>query len=238
MKSYTLLIIIGLSITITFASGCPRKSRNYVKPISDCFSDKDCPPGAKCMNNICIKSYDTGKDKPSVQKHIDFKEFYSSYRLPEGEKNLVIFMKGKNGNPKFRVIMGNIESELRKYKNISVISQDDIASFLNIQTQKMKINADGNMNNKQIGQILSNYNTNIYTEVDINILEGNIVVALKMLDFRDKQVISSARKTYISQVNLESNIDLLIRKLFSNHKSQSDDEEADSAVNDNAEDEG
>ena len=142
------------------------------------------------------------------------RQFYLSYELPKGEHTLVVFLKDNREKPKYRAILGSIDAELRKYKKIRIVSMEDIYSFLGIQTQKMKIEGEGGFNNQQIQQILSNYNTTIYMEIDINIYESNIDVALKMLDFEEKKVISSMRKTYISQVNLESNIDLLVRELM------------------------
>ena len=204
-----LICFFLLAVTV----GC-RSQRNYVKPISDCFSDNDCPPGARCLNNICIQSYQKEQNNAEAQKHEDFNNFYLSYALPKGEDTLVVFLKDNRDKPKYRSILGSIDLELRKYKKIRIVSMEDIYTLLGIQTQKMKIESDGRFNNEQIQQILENYNTTIYMEIDINIYEGNIDVSLKMLDFKEKKVISSMRKTYISQVNLESNIDLLVRELF------------------------
>ncbi|MFH2067818.1 MAG: hypothetical protein ABIK15_21620 [Pseudomonadota bacterium] len=218
---YRIALLIGLSIMIVFSTGC-RQGRNYVKPISDCFSDHDCPPGARCLNNICIQSYQKQEDEDKNQKHVDFSRFYLSYELPKGEHTLVVFLKDNREKPKYRAIMGSIDAELRKYQKIRIVSMEDIYSFLGIQTQKMKIDGEGGFNDQQIRQILSNYNTSIYMEIDINIYEGNIDVTLKMLDFEEKKVVSSARKTYISQVNLESNIDLLVRELLAKTEIRSD----------------
>lgn len=209
---FRILLLISLSIIVVSFAGC-RQQRNYVKPISDCFSDQDCPPGARCLNNICIQSYQK-QEEDKAQKHVDFSQFYLSYALPKGEQTLVVFLKDNREKPKYRAILGSIDAELRKYKKIRIVSMEDIYSFLGIQTQKMKIEGEGGFNNQQIQQILSNYNTTIYMEIDINIYESNIDVTLKMLDFDEKKVISSMRKTYISQVNLESNIDLLVRELM------------------------
>ena len=140
--------------------------------------------------------------------------FICPMNFPKGEHTLVVFLKDNREKPKYRAILGSIDAELRKYKKIRIVSMEDIYSFLGIQTQKMKIEGEGGFNNQQIQQILSNYNTTIYMEIDINIYESNIDVTLKMLDFEEKKVISSMRKTYISQVNLESNIDLLVRELM------------------------
>ena len=213
MKS-RILFLISFSIVLTVVIGCGRQQRNYVKPISDCFSNKDCPPGSRCLNNICIKSYQKPGNESKKQKHENFNQFYLSFELPKEEHTLVVFLKNNREKPKYRAILGSIDSELRKYKKISIVSMEDIYSFLGIQTQKMKINGDGGFNNKQIQEILSNYNTSIYMEVDINMFESKIDVNLKLLDFNEKMVVSSKRKTYISQVNLESNIDLLVRELL------------------------
>ena len=179
-----------------FFLGC-RQGRNYVKPISDCFSDDDCPPGARCLNNICIQSYQKQEDDGAVQKHVDFTQFYLSYELPKGEHTLVVFLKDNREKPKYRAILGSIDSELRKYKKIRIVSMEDIYSFLGIQTQKMKIEGEGGFNNQQIQQILSNYNTTIYMEIDINIYEGNIDVTLKMLDFEKKSNFFHAQNIHI-----------------------------------------
>ncbi|MBA4368863.1 MAG: hypothetical protein C0403_14645 [Desulfobacterium sp.] len=216
-----ILFMFCLLIVLVFFTGCGQQ-RNYVKPISDCFSDKDCPPGARCLNNICIQSYQKTTDENKIEKQVSFGQFYSSYELPKKEHTLVVFLKDNREKPKYRAILGSIDSELRKYKKIRIVSMEDIYSFLGIQTQKMKIDGEDGFNNQQIQKILSNYNTSVYMEVDINIFEGNIDVALKMLDFTEKKVISSQRKTYISQVNLESNIDLLVRELLLKTENQSD----------------
>ena len=80
---YRIALLISLSFVIAFSVGC-RQGRNYVKPISDCFSDNDCPPGARCLNNICIQSYQKQEDENASQKYVDFRQFYLSYELPKG----------------------------------------------------------------------------------------------------------------------------------------------------------
>jgi len=214
MIRFQVFIICIVTLVAIFFSGCANKRREYRKPVSDCFSDSDCPPGSKCVNNTCISVYserDTGK---SAKAQLDFRAYYAVYSLPNNETNLVLILKHERDKPMFRSIMAVIASELRKYKNINVVSEEDITTFMKIQSQKMARSGD-EYAESEIDGILKQYSTTIYTEVGINMINEDIDVTLKLIDFANKQVISSARKTYFSKTNLDSNIDLLIRELLS-----------------------
>lgn len=216
MNKFQVPIICIVTVASIFFSGCLNQRREYYrKPVSDCFSDNDCPPGSKCMNNTCISVYSERDTRSkSTKTPIDFRGYYAVYSLPNNETNLVLILRHGREKPMFRSIIAVIASELRKYKNINVVSEEDITTFMKIQAQKMVRGAD-EYAESEIDEILKQYNTTIYTEVGINMIDDDIDVTLKLIDFANKQVISSARKTYFSKTNLDSNIDLLIRELLS-----------------------
>ena len=214
MNKFQIPIICIVTVASIFFSGCLNQRREYRKPVSDCFSDNDCPPGSKCMNNTCISVYSERDTRKSTKTPVDFRGYYAVYSLPNNETNLVLILRHGREKSMFRSIIAVIASELRKYKSINVVSEEDITTFMKIQSQKMALSAD-EYAESEIDEILKQYSTTIYTEVGINMIDDDIDVTLKLIDFANKQVISSARKTYFSKTNLDSNIDLLIRELLS-----------------------
>jgi len=210
------IIVFGIIIlSPLLVNGC-NQARIYKKSIADCFKNSDCPPGSICSNNTCIVTYAEQNANNFQKKYVAFNDYYLTYLLPDNETSMVLLLKNGRKKPQYCAILGIIASELRKYKNINVISQEDITSFLKIQAQKTAFDSE-EITENHIKNILSQYNTTLYIEAGINIFDNNIDVVLKLFNFDEKKVLCIARKTYFSKINMDSNIDLLIRELLSSN---------------------